>query len=105
MVRETNIIKKLKHFEKEIRKEINLDKFILFGSYARGNQREDSDLDVILVSPSFISIPFYDRSYGLRKKFGKSLPMDIICLTPEEFNKLKKKITIVREAVENGIEI
>ena len=32
-------------------------------------------------------------------------PVDFLCYTPEEFNKLKKQITIVREAVENGIEI
>jgi len=32
-------------------------------------------------------------------------PVDFLCYSPEEFNKLKKQITIVRGAVENGIEI
>jgi len=33
------------------------------------------------------------------------LPVDFLCYTPKEFDKLKNKITIVKEAVENGIEI
>jgi hypothetical protein len=31
--------------------------------------------------------------------------MDILCYTPEEFEKKKKQIGIVRTAVEEGIEI
>jgi len=33
------------------------------------------------------------------------LPVDFICYTPEEYKKLAKQITIVREAERNGIEI
>jgi len=32
---------------------INLSKVILYGSYAKGNAREDSDIDLILVAPEF----------------------------------------------------
>ena len=32
-------------------------------------------------------------------------PVDFLCYTPKEFNKLKNQITIVREAVRDGIEI
>jgi len=32
------------------------------------------------------------------------LPVDFLCYTPKEFNKLKKQISIVKEAIENGIE-
>ena len=31
--------------------------------------------------------------------------MDILCYTPEEFEKLKKRIGIVQEAVKEGIEV
>jgi hypothetical protein len=32
-------------------------------------------------------------------------PVDFLCYTPEEFNKLKKEVSIVSEALKEGIEI
>ena len=32
---------------------IPIEKMVLFGSYARGNARKDSDIDVCVVSPDF----------------------------------------------------
>jgi hypothetical protein len=32
-------------------------------------------------------------------------PVDFLCYTPEEFNKLKKEVSIVSEALKEGVEI
>ena len=49
------IIEKVKNFlvESLEKKGIDVDKMILFGSYARGNPRRYSDIDLIIVSKYF----------------------------------------------------
>ena len=45
----TEVIIKLKRYKKLLSQEMSFDKMILFGYYAKGNQREDSDVDVAIV--------------------------------------------------------
>ena len=45
----SEIIIKLKKYKKLLSQQMSFDKMILFGSYAKGNQREDSDVDVAIV--------------------------------------------------------
>jgi len=98
-------IKKLKELKRIISKDIDVNKFIFFGSRAKGDYKKYSDFDIIIVSKNFKGINKLDRPYGLYIKWNLNYPVDFLCYTPEEFNKLKKQVTIVREAVEKGIEI
>lgn len=43
------IINTVEKYLKSIPKEFNLKKAFLFGSFARGNQNEDSDIDIALI--------------------------------------------------------
>ena len=43
------VVKKLKKFKRLLSKQMKFDELILFGSYAKGTQREDSDVDVAIV--------------------------------------------------------
>ncbi len=99
------IIKQLKEFKKSSKAKFYIDKIILFGSAARGEMNEHSDIDLLLVSKKFRDKSFFDRPIGLRKFWTLDYPVDFLCYTPEEFEKLKKRVTIVREAVLDGIEI
>jgi len=45
---------------------IVVDRVLLFGSQARGNAREDSDIDLIVISPNFADMPSW-RRYGIRR--------------------------------------
>ena len=56
---------------------------ILFGSYARGNPSESSDVDFLIIAPS--DLPRFKRSRKLYQLF-KPYPfgMDIVVYTPEE---------------------
>ena len=98
-------IDKLKEFKKELSKDIKLNKMILFGSRATGKATRYSDFDLILVSPIFKGKVSFKRPISIRKYWHLDYPVDFLCYTPEEFNKLKKQVTIVREAVREGIEI
>ncbi|MBS3135218.1 nucleotidyltransferase domain-containing protein [Candidatus Woesearchaeota archaeon] len=104
MDRRKDIIK-LKEFRKRLSKVIPIKRMILFGSRAYGKPNKWSDFDLIIVSQKFRKKVSFRRSLGFYKYWGLDYPVDFLCYTPEEFNRLKRQITIVREAVENGIEI
>jgi uncharacterized protein len=52
------VIKKLHQYKLLISSHFDVDKVVLFGSYARGTQRSDSDIDVAIVVNS-ISTDFF----------------------------------------------
>lgn len=95
----------LKEFKRKLSKKIPIDKMILFGSRAKGKPHRWSDFDLIVVSKKFRNVDPLKRALGFYDYWTINYPVDFLCYTPKEFNKLKKKITIVREAVKTGIEI
>ena len=78
---------------------------LFFGSLARGGGNKYSDVDLIIVSPQFRGREFRGRQRGVYKYWDLKLPFQFLCYTPEEFNRVKKQATIVREAVKEGIEV
>ena len=46
-----SIKQKLKKYVRVLTRAVNVDKMILFGSYAKGKAHEFSDIDIALVSP------------------------------------------------------
>jgi uncharacterized protein len=86
---------------------LDAQKLILFGSYARGDYNDESDVDVLIVSERFEGEKMYKRGCSLYNKWydNSDSDVDFICLTPKEFEEQKNKITIVREAVREGIVI
>ena len=47
------IYKAVKDYVEKLKKEIPVDKVIIFGSYAKGTPRKDSDVDLAIFSKSF----------------------------------------------------
>lgn len=104
MVKKKHLIY-LKKFKKELSKEISIEKMYLFGSRAKGKTHRWSDFDLLIVSKKFRNKISFERAVGFHKYWEIDYPIDFLCYTPEEFNKFKKQITIVREVVKEGIEI
>ena len=52
----TEIINSIEKFIKEIKKKYNVEAIILFGSYAKGTENEDSDIDIAIISSDFKDI-------------------------------------------------
>jgi len=100
-----SIKEKLRDFKSRVGKEISFKKFILFGSRAEGKTGRDRDVDLLIVSSVFDKLDFFQRGAKMYDYWDLDYPVDFLCYTPDEFNRLKKRATIVREAVENGIEI
>ena len=95
------LLRELRNFKEDNK----ISKLIFFGSRSKGEYTKYSDVDLIIISPRFKKIKSYKRAPLIRPKWELDYPVDFLCYTPEEFNKLKKQVTIVREAVREGIEI
>ncbi|MGB9887140.1 MAG: nucleotidyltransferase domain-containing protein [Moorellales bacterium] len=64
---------------------VEVSKAYLFGSHAKGNAREDSDIDLIVVSPSFEGMDLRQRAVVLGRAAGKLMvPIEARGYTPEE---------------------
>lgn len=84
---------------------IEIEKAILFGSWVRGDWMEWSDVDLILVSKGFEKQRFAERPVKLYEFWKSSHSLELLCYTPEEFEKKRKQIGLVAEAEETGIVI
>jgi len=98
-------LKQLKKFKSKISPKYNPEKVIFFGSRVSGTLNKDSDVDLIVVSRNFNDLSVLKRSPDLYLEWDLDYPVDFLCCTPEEFNKLKDKVTIVSEAIKSGIEV
>ena len=80
----------------------------LFGSFAQGTEREDSDYDFYVVIPDDSGMREIEATwainYNLRGK--KKRPVDMLVGTQSKFNKYKNSISFVeREVVETGVKL
>ncbi len=95
-------------YAEQLREQIGAQRVLLFGSRARGQTDRDSDYDLIVVSPRFASVEPLRRAIGLRQlwyEVGGQGPMDLICLTPEEFAAAQRRITLVAAVLPEAIEL
>lgn len=95
----------LENFKKRLEKKINLDRLILFGSRARNDAREDSDMDLIIVSKDFEGQKSFRRPVEFYFEWDSDYNTDIICLTPKELEIKRKQIGIIKTALKEGINI
>lgn len=100
-------IEVVKDFKKKAAKKYGIKKIILFGSQATGKTRKGSDMDLLVIADGFRK-----RTDFMSKLFAewhviqkKDFPVDFLPYRTKEFVAMNKGITIVRQAVEEGIEI
>ena len=75
---------------------------IAFGSRVRGDALSTSDLDLILVSPWFASVPFLRRAATILELLDYPGGLELLCYTPEEFEQKRHELGTVRVALEEG---
>lgn len=51
-----DILKNINKYVNEIKKQYNITSIILFGSYAKGTENENSDIDIAVISDDFDDI-------------------------------------------------
>ena len=82
---------------------IIIEKIFLYGSYAKGNYRKDSDIDLAVISPNFREEDCIENMTSMLCKVNK-LKADIqtIPFSIEEYNNPKG---IMEEILRTGIEL
>jgi hypothetical protein len=88
-----------------IKEELSPNLVVIFGSRVRGDNSEESDIDVLIVSDFFSGKPFLGRMPMMLRMFRFAWPVDYLCYSPEEFEKIKSSSIIVQDALDSGIEI
>jgi len=93
--------KKIFEFAKQMGRQFNVQKIILFGSFASGSATEDSDVDLLVV------LPFegrrVDESVKIRLQLKPEFPVDLIIRKPEEIKeRLAMGDPFIRQIIEEG---
>ena len=74
-----------------LKDELNPMKIILFGSYAVGNPREDSDVDLLIVADT--DLPPVERFASVSRMLADfPVAFDIIFKTPDEYSRWRNVV-------------
>lgn len=94
----------IKRFETELIKlGIRPQKIILFGSYANGKPREDSDMDLVVISEDFRNLNLRERLEILGLAAGRVFePIEALGYTSEEVENVSP-VSILNEVLTSGI--
>jgi predicted nucleotidyltransferase len=77
-------IRDIKAAAREIARKFQPERVILFGSYARGNATENSDVDLlILINGKRV----HDQSIPISLAINFGFPVDLVVRSPEEFER------------------
>jgi predicted nucleotidyltransferase len=86
-----------------IRREISVDKAILFGSYASGTFDNESDIDLAIFSNYFQGMRRVDSiAFLLGYAMDYDLDLEPLAFTPDEY---RERLGIVDEILKTGIEL
>ncbi len=84
---------------------INVERVILYGSYANGKQREDSDIDLAVISNEFQKMNLRERLEVLGIAAARIMkPIEARGYTPEEI-KMVLPPSFLKEILEAGVSI
>lgn len=87
------IIDRLRQARPELAREFGVTRLAVFGSYARGEQRDDSDVDVLVeVAPS-IGLRFVDLADRIESVLG--LRADVVsrrAISPRHWAEIEKEL-------------
>ncbi len=92
-------------FAKALKKQMNVNRLMLFCSRARVDNFVTSDFDFVLVSDCFSGVPFVRRVAPLYKLWHSSRDLEVLCYTPEEWSRLKDKRGILLNAQDEGVRL
>ncbi len=97
-------IRKVRQLAHRILKRLKPAKLILFGSFARGDLHEGSDVDFLVVGD--FKERFFDRIGKVLELSDGSIGVDALAYTPQEFDKLvAEKNALVTRALREGLDL
>ena len=99
---DSRIMESIKKYIEKISQYYKIEAIILFGSYAKGTENEDSDIDIAIISSDFSDI-IEDgaKLIGLTWKIDTRIEPHPI--TTEDYQKISNPF--VREVIDTGIKV
>lgn len=96
------VLKTIRQFKKALESiNIQVEQLILYGSHAVDTAREDSDIDVVVISPSFSDKSYWERIDILTDAiYQVYAPIEASAFTPEEW---KTEKSLIVDYAKNGV--
>jgi predicted nucleotidyltransferase len=91
----------IRRFARRIAEKFDPDKIILFGSFAYGTPHEESDVDLLVVKPTYDES---SKAIRIKLAFDREFPLDLIVRTPRRLNYwLAQGDSFLKEITSKGI--
>ena len=91
----------IRRLARQIAKQFKPQKIILFGSYARGNPRPESDVDLLVVMDT--KLKESRQSLEIRRSLGVMFGLDLIVRTPKRLSqRLKMGDSFLEDVLKEG---
>lgn len=91
----------IERFVSRLTQEFHPEKVILFGSYARGDTDDASDVDLLVIMP--FEGPAVVKAIEILERLEPRFPIDLLVRTPEQLRyRLDQGDFFFREIVEQG---
>ncbi|MBI5351277.1 MAG: nucleotidyltransferase domain-containing protein [Chloroflexi bacterium] len=86
---------------RQIAEQFKPRKIILFGSYARGNPRPESDVDLLVVMDT--PLKEWEQSLKIRHSLGVMFGMDLVVRTPKKLaQRVKMGDSFIQDVLKEG---
>lgn len=90
----------IRRYAKQIVEKFQPEQVILFGSYAKGEQRQDSDVDLLVVMPAWNEM---SKASRIRWELKAPFSLDLIVRTPKHLQRgLEENDWFLRDVMETG---
>lgn len=96
------ILNSINNYIKEVSKYYNIDTVILFGSYAKGNEHEDSDIDIAIIS-SDITDRFDDMAKMMKLTWTTDVRIEPHPIKKEDYEEVSDPF--IEEIINTGIKV
>ena len=92
---------KIRELTERIVHEFHPERVILFGSYAAGNPRPDSDVDLLVILP--FEGKNFRKSLEILNRVNPRFPVDLIARRPDDTaRRYREGDPLIREALDHG---
>lgn len=99
---DSRIIDSVMKYAEEVSKKYNVETIILFGSYAKGNNHEESDIDIAIISADFDDI-YDDMAKLMLLTWNIDARIEPHPIKLEDFK--EKSNPFVQEIINTGIKV
>ena len=99
---DSKVMESIKKYIEKISKYYKIEAIILFGSYAKGTQNEDSDIDIAIISSDFKDI-FDDMADLIGYTWKIDTRIEPHPISKEDYDKIATPF--VKEVVDTGIKV